>query len=93
MSILLLAPLFMHFALVFPERSPGWIRNRLGSRLFPLVYAPALVLGVAQAVAVVGSDASPLFAGAVERVWELLGGSRVGLELFLCGSWLRGVYG
>ena len=27
-SILLLAPLFMHFALVFPERSPGWIRHR-----------------------------------------------------------------
>ena len=70
-SILLLAPLFMHFALVFPERSPGWIRNRLGPRLFPLVYAPALALGVAQVVAVLGSDASPLFAGAVERVWEL----------------------
>ena len=70
-SILLLAPLFMHFALVFPERSPGWIRNRLGPRLFPLVYAPALALGVAQAVAVLGSDASPLFAGAVERVWQL----------------------
>ncbi len=70
-SILLLAPLFMHFALVFPERSPGWIRNRLGPRLFPLVYAPALALGVAQAVAVLGSDASPLFAGAIERVWQL----------------------
>ena len=70
-SILLLAPLFMHFALVFPERSPGWIRNRLGSRLFPLVYAPALALGVAQVVAVLGSDTSTLFAGAVERVWEL----------------------
>ena len=43
-SILLLAPLFMHFALVFPERSPGWIRHRLGTAVVPIVYTPALLL-------------------------------------------------
>ena len=29
-SPLLLAPMFVHFALVFPERATGWVRDRLG---------------------------------------------------------------
>ena len=69
-SILLVAPLFMHFALVFPERSPGWIRNRLGSAVFPLIYAPALVLCAIQAAAVLGADQGVGFTQTVERVWR-----------------------
>ena len=70
-SILLVAPLFMHFALVFPERSPGWIRNRLGQRVFPLIYLPALALGLMQVVAVVGPNETAGFTRAVERTWRL----------------------
>ena len=70
-SILLLAPLFMHFALVFPERSPGWIRYRLGAAVVPIVYAPAFLLGVMQVMAVVGEDEGVGFARSIEWVWRL----------------------
>ena len=53
-AILLLAPLFMHFALVFPERSPGWVQSRLGPLMLPLLYLPALVLGGIRAVVLSG---------------------------------------
>src|SRR5207344_802204 len=40
-----LPPLLLHFTLVFPERSPWRIAQ--GSRVWlPLVYAPAIVLGL-----------------------------------------------
>ena len=70
-SILLLAPLFMHFALVFPERSPGWIRHRLGTAVVPIVYAPALLLGVMQIMTVVGQDEGVGFSRSIEWVWRL----------------------
>ncbi len=70
-SILLLAPLFLHFALVFPERSSGWMRRLGGIRLLSAVYAPALLLGVAQAAAVLQTDGSGAVTGTVETVWEL----------------------
>lgn len=70
-ATLLVAPLFMHFALVFPERAPGWLRHRLGSRVLPIIYAPAIVLGVMQAAAVLGPDSGPGFIQAIERVWSL----------------------
>ena len=70
-STLLLAPMFVHFALVFPERAPGWVRDRLGPLLLPLVYAPAVMLGLAQAVALVGDAGSAVFTRVVEVVWQL----------------------
>ncbi len=70
-ATLLLAPLFMHFALVFPERPPGWLRHRLGSWVLPAIYAPAVALGVMQAAVVLGPEDGLGFARAVERVWRL----------------------
>ncbi len=70
-ATLLLAPLFMHFALVFPERPPGWLRHRLGSWALSIVYAPAVALGAMQAAAVLGPDDGVGFVRAVERVWRL----------------------
>ena len=70
-AILLLAPLFMHFALVFPERTPGRLRRRFGHAVLPLVYAPAVVLGFMQASAVVGPQGGAGFLQVVERVWNL----------------------
>src|SRR5262245_28893104 len=45
-SILLLPPLFLHFTLVFPERPRSWVRSTSGQRLLPLLYLPALALGL-----------------------------------------------
>ena len=70
-ATLVLAPLFVHFALVFPERAPGSIRNRLGRLVMPIVYAPAVVLGLLQAVALAGDAGSAVFTTAIERVWNL----------------------
>ena len=70
-STLVLAPMFVHFALVFPERAPGWVRDRLGRLLLPIVYAPAVVLGLVQAVALAGDASSAVFATTVEDVWRL----------------------
>jgi two-component system, NtrC family, sensor kinase len=44
-AMLLLPPLFVHFALVFPERSDGWVRSEEARGLWPLLYLPALLLG------------------------------------------------
>jgi PAS domain S-box-containing protein len=49
---LLLPPLFVHFALVFPERPDSWVRSEAGRRLLPLVYLPAALLGGAEVAAV-----------------------------------------
>jgi len=47
-SILALPPLFLHFTLVFPERSSRLHSTRLGRVLEAINYAPAIVLGLAR---------------------------------------------
>jgi two-component system NtrC family sensor kinase len=47
-AMLALPPLFVHFALMFPERSDGWVRGDTGRTLLPLLYLPALLLGCAR---------------------------------------------
>src|SRR5260221_6310224 len=49
---LLLPPLFVHFALVFPDRPDAWVRSEAGRRFMPLLYLPALALGAVSAAAV-----------------------------------------
>ena len=44
-AMLLLPPLFVHFALVFPERPDSWAKSDAGRTLLPLIYVPALLLG------------------------------------------------
>ena len=70
-STVLLAPLLIHFALVFPERTPGWIRRQLGRWFVPLVYLPALLLWVAEVVAVRGSALGAAFTTAIDVIWRL----------------------
>jgi two-component system NtrC family sensor kinase len=50
-ATLLLAPLFLHFTLAFPDRPGAWIRGR-GKRLLPLLYMPAGLMFIANVVAV-----------------------------------------
>jgi hypothetical protein len=44
-ALLLLPPLFVHFALVFPERPNAWARSDMGRTMLPLLYLPAFALG------------------------------------------------
>ena len=44
-ALLLLPPLFLHFALVFPERPNAWVRTPIGRAVLPLFYLPAFLLG------------------------------------------------
>ncbi len=50
---LLLPPLFLHFALVFPDRPDAWVRSDAGRTLVPALYLPALLFGGASVAAVV----------------------------------------
>jgi len=50
---LLLPPLFLHFALVFPDRPDAWVRSDTGRKLVPAIYLPALILGALSVAAVV----------------------------------------
>ena len=52
-AMLLLPPLFLHFALMFPERPDAWARSDAGRTLMPLLYLPALLLGGARVAAIV----------------------------------------
>ncbi len=51
-SQLMLPPLFLHFALVFPERPNAWVRSERGRSLLPLIYLPAFALGGLQVAAI-----------------------------------------
>jgi two-component system, NtrC family, sensor kinase len=53
-SILALAPMFLHFTLVFPERPRRW---KAGRTFLGLIYAPAFILGITRAIAVARSSA------------------------------------
>ena len=49
---LLLPPLFLHFALVFPDRPDQWVRSETGRTLVPAIYLPALLLGAVSVASV-----------------------------------------
>jgi PAS domain S-box-containing protein len=45
---LALPPLFLHFALVFPDRPSAWVRTDAGRAMLSVFYAPALLLGASR---------------------------------------------
>ena len=71
-SILMLPALFLHFALVFPERRRRWTLTGAGRLVVPLMYVPAVVLGIVRVVALVRSTAdAPLFVGVIAALDRL----------------------
>jgi PAS domain S-box-containing protein len=52
---LVLPPMFLHFALVFPDRPHAWARTRAGRVILPLIYLPAVALGLARVALIVSS--------------------------------------
>jgi two-component system, NtrC family, sensor kinase len=70
-SLLLLPALFLHFALIFPERTRRWTAGA-GRVLVPLIYVPAVLLGAARAIALArSSDNAPLFVGVIATLDRL----------------------
>jgi hypothetical protein len=57
--VLLLPPLFFHFTLGFPERTPE--PRALGGRILPLFYVPAIALGLAEVVTFVQARHDPRY--------------------------------
>lgn len=51
---LLLPPLFLHFALVFPDRPNAWVRTFAGKTCLVLAYVPAALIGLTRVAAVRG---------------------------------------
>lgn len=58
-AVLMLPPLFLHFALVFPERPHAAGYSALVNRWLPAVYLPAAVLGSTRALALLRSGIDP----------------------------------
>ena len=54
---LLLPGLFLHFALVFPDRPDAWVRSDPGRALLPAIYLPALLLGAVSVAGVINGAA------------------------------------
>ncbi len=52
-AMLLLPPLFLHFALVFPDRPDAWVRSDAGRSLVNAMYLPALLLGAVSVAGVI----------------------------------------
>jgi len=76
---LVLPPLFLHFALGFPERPNAWAKSESGRKLLPLVYLPAVVLGIMRVVAFRDSLEGPAVTDLLNRIeWVSL------LYLALC---------
>jgi hypothetical protein len=68
-STLLLPPLFVHFALVFPDRPDGWAHSDAGRTALPLLYLPALLLGGATvAMLLRAQDHGPVLSSVVSLV-------------------------
>jgi hypothetical protein len=70
-SILLLPPLFVHFALVFPERPRAWVRTSVGRAAVPAIYLPALLLGAGRAAIFTRTPAVPYLQRALEMLDRL----------------------
>jgi two-component system, NtrC family, sensor kinase len=56
-AMLLLPPLFLHFALVFPDRPDAWVRSDTGRSLVNAIYLPALLLGAVSVAGVINGAA------------------------------------
>ncbi len=53
-----LPPLFLHFALVFPERPDSWAKSDTGRTLLPALYLPSVLLGAAHVTPLVGTNSN-----------------------------------
>jgi two-component system NtrC family sensor kinase len=55
-AALALPPMFLHFALVFPDRPQPWVATDAGRATVPLFYVPAFLLGGARVALMLGAQ-------------------------------------
>jgi len=67
-ALCLLPPLFVHFALVFPDRPNAWVRSEQGTRLLPALYLPALLLAAARIALISRGEGGDMFSGMMGRL-------------------------
>jgi PAS domain S-box-containing protein len=85
-AVLVLPPLFVHFALVFPDRPHAFLVSSAGRLVLPLLYAPAGLLGIARVMAVLRSRAEATWLTTVMHALDRL-------ELLYLGAGLVGGLG
>lgn len=92
-ALLLLPPLFLHFALVFPARARMWVHTPAGRGMVSLIYAPAAVLGFGRALVVARAFGEGSFVSSallfIDRLemWYLAGGLVAGFAVMVRGLW------
>jgi hypothetical protein len=75
-----LPPLFLHFAFVFPDRPNPWARSRAGRLVVPMLYAPAVILGLRRLILLVADARGARLSGDLRRL-EVVGGVYLGMCL------------
>jgi two-component system, NtrC family, sensor kinase len=65
---LALPPLFLHFALVFPDRPNPWVRTDAGRAILPVVYLPALLLGLGRVAVMANAIRGPQPSVLLDRI-------------------------
>jgi two-component system NtrC family sensor kinase len=68
---LALPPLFLHFALVFPDRPTPWVATDAGRAMVPAFYVPAFLLGGARVTLMLGGLHGPQSSQLLERIEQL----------------------
>jgi two-component system NtrC family sensor kinase len=68
---LALPPLFLHFALVFPDRPRPWVATDAGRAMVPALYVPAFLLGGARVTLMLGGLHGPPSSQLLERLEQL----------------------
>jgi PAS domain S-box-containing protein len=63
-----LAPLFLHFALVFPDRPNPWVRSRAGTTMMALLYVPAFALGLRRVWVMLADASGARTSGQLDRL-------------------------
>ena len=82
---LALPPLFLHFALVFPDRSNPWVKSEAGRAVLPLIYLPALILGLGRIAVMAGAIRGPQPSLLLERI-------ETAAHLYLAACLLGGLF-
>ena len=70
-AALALPPLFLHFAMVFPDRPRPWVGTDAGRATLPLFYVPAFLLGGARVTWMLGGLRGPQSTQLLERLEQL----------------------
>jgi PAS domain S-box-containing protein len=68
---LALPPLFLHFALVFPDRPRPWVTTDAGRAMVPALYVPAFLLGGARVTLMLSGLHGPQSSQLLERIEAL----------------------